>query len=74
MSDEEIKEVLGRENEEFKTLQEEHQSLKAGLTKLKDKVYLTPEEEADKAGMKKLKLAKKDRMAEIISDYKQSHA
>ena len=74
MSDEEIKEVLGRENEEFKTLQEEHQSLKAGLTKLKDKVYLTPEEEADKAGMKKLKLAKKDRMAELIREYKHSHA
>ena len=74
LSDEEIKEVLGRENEEFKTLSEEHSSLKAKLQDMKDKLHLTPEEEAEKATMKKLKLAKKDQMAEIIREYKHSHA
>ncbi|KKK71012.1 hypothetical protein LCGC14_2918200, partial [marine sediment metagenome] len=48
--------------------------LKAKLAELKSKVYLTPEEGIEKKNIQKLKLAKKDRMAALISDYRKSHA
>lgn len=74
MFDEEVVKVLDSENGEFKSLHEEHRGLKEKLAELNNKVYLTPEEESEKVTMKKLKLAKKDRMAQIIREYKQSNA
>ncbi len=74
MSEEEIVSVLDTENEEFKALHEEHRGLKAKLGEMKTKVYLTPEEEIEKKTIQKLKLAKKDRMAVIIKEYKESRA
>ncbi len=74
MSEEDIVKVLDNDNDEFKALHEEHKDLKAKLAELKSKVYLTPEEEIEKKNIQKLKLAKKDRMAVLISDYRKSHA
>ncbi len=74
MSEEDIVKVLDSDNDEFKALHEEHKDLKAKLAELKSKVYLTPEEEIEKKNIQKLKLAKKDRMAALISDYRKSHA
>ncbi len=74
MSEEEIVGVLDTENEEFKGLHEEHRVLKAKLAEMKAKIHLTPEEEIEMKNTQKLKLAKKDRMAAIIREYKQSNA
>ena len=74
MSEEEIVGVLDTENEEFKALHAEHGQLKAKLAEMKSKIHLTPEEEIEKKNIKKLKLAKKDRMAVIIKAYKESRA
>ena len=74
MTEDDISKVLEAENDEFKALKGEHQSLKDKLAEFKQKVRLTPEEELEIAEIKKLKLTKKDRMAEIISGYKTANA
>jgi len=72
LNDEEIRELLGRENEEFKKLDEEHKSLKSLLAEMDRKVYLSADEEMERKKLQKLKLSKKDRMAELIRDYRKS--
>lgn len=73
MNDEEIKELLRRENEEFKKVDEEHKSLKSLLAEMDRKVYLSADEEIERKKLQKLKLSKKDRMAEFIREYRKSH-
>lgn len=74
MNEEEIKELLKRESEEFKKLDEEHKSLKALLAEMDRKVYLSTDEEVERKKLQKLKLSKKDRMAELVREYKKSHS
>jgi len=74
VTDEEIAKVLAGENEDYKAAEEEHRNLKAMLVEFQSKVYLTPEEELEKKRLQKLKLAKKDQMAELIRGYKQAHS
>ncbi len=73
MRDEEIIELLMRENEEFKKLEQDHKNLKSMLAEIDKKVYLTPEEEMERKKIQKLKLSKKDKMAELVRGYKKSH-
>lgn len=73
MKDEEIIELLRRENEEFKKLDEEHKSLKLTLAEIDKKVYLTAEEEIERKKIQKLKLNRKDKMADLIREYRKSH-
>lgn len=70
MKEEEIIEILKRENEEFRKLYEEHRHLDSLLDEMNKKAYLTPEEEIEKKRMQKEKLYKKDKMAEMIRQYK----
>lgn len=74
LNEEEIKELLKRESEEFKKLDEEHKSLKALLAEMDRKVYLSTDEEVERKKLQKLKLSKKDRMAELVREYKKSHS
>lgn len=74
MRDEQIVEILSKESEEFKKLTEEHRSLDHQLTDFTAKRYLNPNEEAEKKRLQKLKLLKKDRMAELIRMYRKSHS
>ena len=73
MKEQEIIEYLKKENEDFRKLLEEHHSLDTTLSDLDKKVYLTSEEEIERKKLQKQKLAKKDKMAELIRDYKKSH-
>ncbi len=74
MTEQEIIEALKKENEEFKKLTEEHKNLDHLLTEIDRKVYLNPEEEVERKKIQKLKLMKKDRMAELVREYKKSHS
>lgn len=74
MREEEIVEILKRENEEFRRLAEEHRSLDNMLAEIDRKPYLTAEEEIERKRIQKLKLNKKDRMAELIREYKKRHS
>lgn len=74
MKEEEIVEILKRENEEFRRLAEEHRSLDNMLIEMDRKPYLTPDEEIERKRIQKLKLNKKDRMAELIREYRKMHS
>ena len=74
MRDEQIAEILSRENEEFRKLSDEHKNLDGQLSGISVKHHLTADEELEKKRMQKMKLLKKDRMAEIIRVYKQEHS
>jgi uncharacterized protein YdcH (DUF465 family) len=74
MKDQEIAAILGRENEEYRKLGEEHKDLEQLLSDIDRKRYLTQEEELERKKIQKLKLIKKDRMAELIREYKKSHS
>jgi hypothetical protein len=70
LKEQEIVELLKKENEEFKRLSEEHRSLDILLAEMDSKRYLTSEEEVERKKIQKQKLLKKDRMAELIREYK----
>ncbi len=70
MKDEEIVEVLKKENSEFRKLTEEHRNLEELLASIDRKRFLTPEEEVERKKIQKQKLLKKDKMAALIRDFK----
>lgn len=73
MTEEEIVRVLAGQNEEFRRLGEEHRSLDEKLSEIEGRVYLAPEEQLERQRLKKLKLSKKDRMAELVRKYREGH-
>lgn len=74
MKENEIFELLKKEDEEFRKLSEEHRSLDVLLAEMDGKRYLTPEEEFERKKIQKQKLLKKDRMAELVREYKKIHS
>ncbi|MBK6683933.1 MAG: hypothetical protein IPG45_05620 [Deltaproteobacteria bacterium] len=50
---------------EIERLRKEHQELKARLSELNSRLYLSPEEEVERKTIQKLKLQKKDRLAAL---------
>jgi uncharacterized protein YdcH (DUF465 family) len=75
LKEREIVELLKKENEEFKKLSEEHRSLDVLLAEMDNKKrYLSPEEEFERKKIQKQKLLKKDRMAELVREYKKSQS
>lgn len=74
MKEQEIIELLKMESEEFKKLSEEHRLLDQQLLAIDSKTYLNTDEEMERKRVQKLKLLKKDRMAELIREYKRNHA
>ncbi len=74
MKENEVVELLKKEDEEFRKLSEEHRSLDVLLAEIDGKRYLTPEEEFERKKIQKQKLSKKDRMAELVREYKKIHS
>lgn len=71
LKDNEITEILRRENEEFRRLEEEHRRLEENLAEVDRKKFLSAEEEFERKNIQKQKLKNKDLMAELIREYKQ---
>ncbi len=71
MEETEILKILTTESEEFRKLGEEHNTLEQLLLELNERVYLTPDEEMERKRIQKLKLLKKDRMAELFRGFKE---
>lgn len=71
LTDTEVLEILKRESDEYKKLYEEHKQLEESLADLNRNKYLAPEEELERKRIQKQKLIKKDRMAQLIREYKQ---
>ncbi len=57
-------------DEELKKLWEKHLELEKKIEEYNKRVYLTPEEEAEQNRLKKLKLAGKDKIHEILNKYR----
>jgi uncharacterized protein YdcH (DUF465 family) len=72
LKEQEIVENLKQGSEEFRKLMEEHHNLEGILAEIDKKVYLTPEEEIERKKVQKQKLLKKDRMAELIREFKKN--
>jgi uncharacterized protein YdcH (DUF465 family) len=64
--------LIRKENTEFKTLEETHQRLEDQLAELTKLHILTPEEEVRKKQIQFEKLAAKDKMADIVRQFKQN--
>jgi len=54
---------------ETERLKREHNELKARLSELNGRLYLSPQEELERKTIQKLKLAKKDRIAALMVHY-----
>ncbi len=72
LSEEQIKEKLYRENQEFKELKDKHAGFEARLQELLRKSRLSEEEELELHNIKKQKLILKDKMYAMIREYKRS--
>lgn len=70
VKDEVVWERLRAENQEFQRWEKEHSLLEKSLEEFTTHRYLTPEEEAEEKRIKKLKLMAKDKMMEIIRQFK----
>ncbi len=72
MDEKQLKELMLRENKEFKRLYEEHQSCEKKLEIFKNKSFLSEEEELEERELKKRKLALKDRMYLLMAEFRKS--
>ena len=66
----ELKEVLQRENEEFKTLVESHANCEMRLQELQGKGFLNEAEKLEEVTIKKRKLHLKDKMEAMMRHYR----
>jgi uncharacterized protein YdcH (DUF465 family) len=57
-------------NPRFRMLFEEHRLLEKELRQFEDRPFLSPEEEFEKKKMQKLKLAGKDEMERILTNFR----
>jgi uncharacterized protein YdcH (DUF465 family) len=74
MNEEEIVENLKKENEEFRRLYQEHRELDTQLLEFNRKPHLSPEEEVEMHRIKKEKLYRKDKIAELVREYKKHNS
>jgi uncharacterized protein YdcH (DUF465 family) len=72
MGEKELKELLIKENEEFKEVYERHQKCEKELDQLKKKDFQTDQDRLKERELKKKKLALKDKMYVIMTNYKKS--
>lgn len=70
--DQELLEKAKQDSPEFKKLFDQHHDLKNQVESLNKLKFLSPEQEREKKNIQKQKLASKDRMDQIISEYKTS--
>ncbi len=69
LTEAQAKELLYRENKEFKTLKDKHANFDMQLQQLLKKGKLTDQEQLTVATIKKQKLNLKDKMYSMIVDY-----
>jgi uncharacterized protein YdcH (DUF465 family) len=74
LTDDRIAGLLRMSSVEFRELEEAHHRLDAELAELQKRHVLTPQEEMFKKQIQKEKLAKKDKMAELIRTYRDNEA
>jgi uncharacterized protein len=68
--DEELIDQLIPENEELRKLVAEHKEFESQLDEWKKRLYLSDDENQEKKRIQKLKLAGRDRIEQILRDYR----
>lgn len=66
METRDISQILYEQNQEFRSLFEEHRTLESRLSELSSRLYLSDQEQVEEVTLKKKKLALKDRMQELM--------
>jgi uncharacterized protein YdcH (DUF465 family) len=69
MKEQELKELLSRENLEFRHVLEDHKACELELESLRRKTHPTDADVLAERNLKKRKLALKDRMYRIMQEY-----
>jgi uncharacterized protein YdcH (DUF465 family) len=72
MDENELKERLLRESEDFKRIFEEHRQHEEQLSLFQKKNFLTEQEKQTEVELKKRKLALKDKMYQMMAEYQKS--
>jgi uncharacterized protein YdcH (DUF465 family) len=72
MDEQGLKELLIRENADFRQVHEEHRVCEAALAALRGKAALTPAEELEEKELKKRKLALKSRMYVLMEEVRRA--
>lgn len=72
MEEKEIKELLLKENKEFRKAFKQHQQYERDLAKFKQKSYPTDAEILEEKAIKKKKLLLKDKMYLMIEEYRKT--
>lgn len=60
---------LYEQDQEFRSLYDEHRSLETRLTELSSRLYLSDSEQVEEVTLKKKKLALKDRMQQMLKQH-----
>jgi uncharacterized protein YdcH (DUF465 family) len=69
MDEQELKELLLRESADFRRAHDDHQACEKALDAIRGKTHLSAAEADEERELKKKKLAIKDRMYRLMSDY-----
>ncbi len=72
MDEQALKELLLRENAEFRRAHDDHQACDQALESLRGKSHPSPAEADEERELKKKKLALKDRMYRLMAEYLQT--
>ncbi len=72
MNEKELKQLLLKQNKEFKKIFDEHRLYEKQLKRLAAKSFLTEKEKLKEKKLKKKKLVCKDRMYYIMTEYRKS--
>jgi len=72
MEEKELKELMLKENEEFKKANKLHQQYEKKLEEFKKKNFLTEKEKLEEKELKKKKLALKDKMYYLMTEFRKS--
>lgn len=72
MDEKALKELMLRENADFRRLHKEHQACEKRLENLQGKSFLAEKERLEERELKKRKLAIKDRMYLMMAEYRKT--
>jgi uncharacterized protein len=72
MDEKALKELMLRENADFRRLHKEHQACEKRLEDLQGKSFLTEEEKLEERELKKRKLGLKDRMYLMMTEFRKA--
>ncbi len=72
MDEKALKELLLKENAEFRKLHDDHQTCEKRLESLQRKSYLNEEEKIEERELKKRKLALKDKMYRMMAEFRKT--